>query len=359
MSGTLHGYVLHYANILKRHLIFKHGVTPIKEEEGDIVLTDSSYPNNFEKYPFNIFEPEVINVSGDKYIRYKAKFSSLHDLYEYLKSHPATNRTVFSSLSSEDGDRDFAGVPFHEALEELENPPRSEYREFLELSEKLDDSALGYVEDYISIKSPCGGAIDIPAYSSGDPFCYRTGRSIYTPKFIRINVMLSYNCSTTKKQVMNRALIVASLVNAFEKAGYIVVVNTFELSKEDNEICEIDVNIKNSDETFNKASLYKSLCYVEFLRRLLFRVLETLDVQKGWNYGYGSTCSESFTRRALRLDKDDIFIDEPDDMGIRGKDIGEDFRAVLKHLKIADKIDVEKATEEFDRDIMRLQKTIK
>ena len=355
---TLSKYILYKTGYLYRNLFYKNGASRIDVKEEKRLKKRDGYPNNFVHFPFNICEPEVVEVNGSRFVRYRAKFNSLHDLYTYLKSHPTITKKVFSSLSSETGSREFAGVSYEDALEELEEAPRAEYSEFLELSDRLDEEALGYLEEYITIRSPGGGAIDIPAYSSGNPFCYKISRSVYTPKFIRINVALSYYCGTSKEQVMNRALIVAALVNAFEQAGYIVEINTFELSKEDNELCEIDVNIKNNDQTFNKASLYKTLCYVEFLRRLLFRVLETLDVKNGWSFGYGETCSEEFVRDAMRMDENDIFIDQPREMGIDGDDIGKDFRAVLNHLKLADKIDVEKAVEEFDKDVMRLRKTI-
>ena len=326
------------------------------DEGGDYM---SKYPHNGIEFPFNILEPDSITVGETTYIRYRAKFNSLVDLYNYLISNPRVNKTVFSRLHSETGDEDFAGVPYDEALEELMLPPRGEYREFLRLSERLNDDAMGYVQEHEIIKAPGGGYVDIPSYAAGDPLCYRISRSTYTPKFVRVNVALSYYWGTSKKQVMNRALIIAALVNAFEQAGYIVEVNTFELSKEANEVIDIDVNIKNSNETFNKASLYKSLCYVEFLRRLLFRVLETLDVRKEWEFGYGETCSERFVRKAKRLDDNDIFFDQPREMGIGGKDIGRDFENALDHLDLKDKIDVERAKEDFYKDIMVLKKTIK
>lgn len=327
----------------------------LEEEEEDFVI----YPNNYEDFPTNIYEPDEVVVGDMRYLRYRANFRSLHDLYHYLSNNPRINRTVFRTLHSVDNDSDFAGIPYEEALEELENPPRTGYREFLKLSERLNDDAMGYVQEYEEIKSFAGGYVDIPSYVSGDPLCYRISRSTYTPKFLRVHIALSYYWGTSKEQVLNRALIIAALVNAFEQAGYVVELNTFELSKEGDEFIHINVNIKNSDETFNKASLYKSLCYVEFLRRILFRVLETLDVKNDWQHGYGQTCSESFVRRALHFDDNDIFFDQPREMGIRGKDIQEDFESVIEYLDLEDKIDVEKAKREFSKDIKRFQKTIK
>ena len=336
---------------------------PFKYEEGEmeIMLGEKSvkYPNNFLKHPYNIYEPDIICVNERMFTRYRAKFNSLHDLYSYLKSNPKTNKKVFKKLHSVINDSDFAGIAYDDAVEELESPPRTGYREFLELSDKLNDDALNYVQEYDIVKSPAGGYIDIPSYASGSPLCYRIARSIYTPKFIRVNIVLSYFWGTTKDQVLNRALIISALVNAFEQAGYVVDINTFEVSKEYDEIIDIDVNIKNNNETFNKASLYKSLCYVEFLRRILFRVLETLDVRNDWEHGYGETCSESFIKEAKRFDDNDIFFDQPSHMGIRGRDIADDFDSVVSYLKLEDKIDVKKAKEEFKKDIMTLRRTIK
>ena len=322
-------------------------------------MENKKYTNNDVRFPNNIFEPTLVHVNGKVYKKYTAKFRNLRNLYDYLKSNPDLNREVFRSLESVENSPDFAGIRYEEAVEDLVRPPRSEFSRFLKVSERIQENAYGYVREYIDVRSPGGGYIDIPAYSSGSPFCYRTTKSIYTPKFIRLNVSLSYSCGTTKKQVLNRAMIILALVNALEQAGYIVEINTYEISKESDEIIEIDVNIKNNDETFNKAALYKSLCYVEFLRRILFRVLETLDVKNMWGGGYGETCSEDFVRRVKKLDSNDIYFDQPRRMGIVGNDIVEDFNAAISHLALGDKIDIEETKEQFRKDMMVLRRTIK
>ena len=361
ISISLIGFLKKLREKIKRLLFYNvpFDYDDKKEKEDMETSKTIGVPNNYKTHPFNIYKPDEIVIDGNTYKRYRAKFNSLHDLYSYLKSEPELNRSIFRELHSIDNDSDFAGINYEEALEELELPPRSGYRDFLKLSDRLNDDALSYVQEYETIASPAGGYIDIPSYSSGSPFCYRISRSIYTPKFLRINIALSYYWGTSKNQVLNRALIIASLVNAFEQAGYVVEINTFEVSKEEDEIVDIDVNIKNNNETFNKASLYKTLCYVEFLRRILFRVLESLDVTEDWYHGYGQTCSESFTRKVKNCDDTDIFFDQPRDMGIKGKDIRDDFASVIECLNLEDKIDVERAKEEFNKDIMVLRKTIK
>ena len=354
---SLRDFILSILFIRKRREEFEQ--LREEEERKEEYMRKINYPNNNKEFPFNIYEPEEVLVGNERYVRYKAVFRSLHDLYEYLSSNPRVNDEVFSRLHSLTNGEEWAGLPYEEALESLESPPRGEYRNFLTLSEKLDEAAAEYVREYIDVRSPGGGYVDVPSYVTGNPLCFKTSRSVYVPKFIRVNIALSYYHGTTKKQVLHRALIVAALVNAFERAGYIVEINTFELSKYSSEFIDIDVNIKNNSETFNKASLYKTLCYVEFLRRLLFRVLETLDVTEDWEDGYGHTCSEEFVRKARRMDENEIFIDQPREMGIEGESIGKDFERVLAHLRIEDKIDVKRAKREFNKDVKKLEKTIK
>ena len=314
---------------------------------------------NSEKFPYNIYEPYKLEVFDEEYDCYMAKFSSLYDLYNYLKSNPNINRSVFTELSSVYGEESFAGVPYDNAVEELIAKPRKEYDDFLKLSNRLSSNNVGYVKEYIDVKSPAGGVIDIPAYSSGNPLCYKISRSIYVPKFIRLNVGLSYSWSTSKKQVLNRALIISSLISAFENAGYMVNVNTFELSHCYDELAYKNVNIKNTDETFNKSSLYKTLCYVEFLRRILFRVLETLDVSNYWSSGYGSTCREEFCRKALKFSDSDLYIGEPNEMDITGRDIVKDFNNVVYKLSLDDFIDTKLFEKDFEKNIKKLELGIK
>ena len=327
----------------------------IEEKEEEM----RKYTNNDERFPGTIFEPVDVVIDGTTYTKYRASFRSLRNLYNYLISNPDINNKVFSTLHSVEKDSEFAGKDYDSAVEELVQPPRSEFKQILRLSEKIQENAMGYVKEFISVKSPNGGSIDIPAYCSGSPFCYRTRKSVLTPKFITLHISLGYYWGTSKKQVLNRAMIILALVNALEQNGYVVEINTFEVAREYDEIVEIDVNIKNNDETFDKSSLYKSLCYVEFLRRLLFRVLETLDVKNSWGSGYGETCKDEFVRAVRGCTENDIYFDQPRDMGIRGEDIVEDFDAAVSHLSLQDKIDIDETKEQFRKDMMTLRRTIK
>lgn len=302
---------------------------------------------NQENFPDNIFKPERIKVSGDSYTMYRARFNNLYDLYDYLKSNPEINNETFYKLSSINGTYDFAGKPYDEAVEDLIGEIDPGYEEFLKMQSDLNKARKGEIHKFKLVRTVAGGHLNIPAYCVGNPLCYETEERISKPKFITIHVSLSYYWGTTKDQVLHRAIIITNILKALEKAGYSVDLRTFEMSMEYDELVYIIVQIKKHGGRLNMSALYKTLCHVEFLRRVLFRILETLDVHNSWCGGYGQTCSESFIRKALKLGKDDLFFDQPRDMGIEGDDLAEDFERAIRHLNLEDKINVEKAKREF------------
>lgn len=315
-----------------------------------------SAKGNQENFSDNIFAPEKIKVGRESYQMYRARFSNLYSLYEYLKSNPEINDSIFYKLSSIEGSYDFAGKSYEEAVEDLISEVDPGYEEFLRLQSNLNNAKNGKVHKFRLVRTVAGGHLNIPAYCAGNPLCYESEERISKPKFIRIHVSLSYYWGTSKSQVLNRAIIITNILKALEKAGYSVDLNTFEMCKEYDELVYIIVQIKKHGGRLNMSALYKTLCHVEFLRRILFRVLETLDVNNSWCGGYGETCDEDFIRKALKLGDKDIFFDQPRSMGIEGEDLAEDFESAIRHLNLEDKIDVEKAKREFRKDAKTLTK---
>lgn len=312
--------------------------------------------DNSKEFPNNIFPPEDKKIDNKTYKFYKARFNSLYEIYEYLKSNPNLNRKVFRKLSSETNDSSFAGRSYEKSVEDLVSDVDPGYQEFLQLQNDINNARKIDIHKYVTVKTIAGGHINIPAYAAGAPLCYETEEKVKKPKFIRIFVTLSYYWRTSKEQVLNRAIIITNVLKALERAGYNVDLNTFEMSYENDEVVYINVKIKKFGQKMNMAALYKTLCHVEFLRRILFRILETLAVTNDWGNGYGVTCSESFVRKALNLGSNDIFFDQPNDMNINGKNLAEDFVSAIKHLNLEDKIDVEKAKKEFKEDVKTLIK---
>lgn len=297
---------------------------------------------NYERYPNNIFKPTTIDINGKEFDIYKASFKSLYDLYKYLKSEPEINKEVFNTLASESGNVNFAGVPYAEALENLISSETTGYDDFIKLNTQFESAKKIPVHIYETLKTQAGGHLNIQAYSVGNPLCYETEIKVLKPKFIRMFVTLSYSCNTTEKQVINRAIIIASIVSALEKFGYKVDLNTFSLDEASNEIEFINVKIKNYGQKISMQSLYKVLCNISFLRRILFRVIETLDLDSSWQYGYGKACNEETIRNVLKLNKDDILITSAFNLGIKGDDILEDFNNAIENLGLSNIISIKK-----------------
>lgn len=309
--------------------------------------------SNYERFPYNIFQPEKITVGYNEYTLYLARFNGLYDLYEYVKSNPKLNRKVFRELSSENGSSSFAGKPYKEAVEDLIRDYDPGYEDFLELQKDLNNSKEIAIHKYKTVRTLAGGHLNIPAYSAGSPLCYESEQRIFKPRFIRIHIALGYVGDTTKSQVLNRAIIITNILKSLETAGYNIDLDTFSLSEEEDEIIHTVVKLKNYGERLNMIALYKSLCHVEFFRRVIFRVRETIDVKKCWGSGYGRTCTENVVRKVLNFDNNDIFFDQPNCMGIYGKDLASDFERAVNHLNLSDKIDVNKAKREFKELVLK------
>ena len=311
---------------------------------------------NYENYPEHYYEPEKIKVGKEEYTLYLTKFNNLYEIYNLLKSNPQINGDIFHELASVTGEYSFAGIPYKDAVEDLINFDEDGYANFLDLIKELAHVKAGYKHEYELKRTLAGGHLNIPAYSVGSPLCYESYERVKRPKFITIHSMLSYPWFTSKKQVLNRAIILVSIINALERNGYNINLNTFELSEKYEEIINIVVNAKKHGERTNLQTLYKTSCHVEFLRRILFRILETMAVTENWNDGYGHTCDPDFAKKVLNINKEDIYFGTPDDLDIHGKDLTDDFMACLASLKLDKMFDVREISDEFKDNVKRLIK---
>lgn len=351
-----------YIKILKdlfSTLKVKHNVVPYlekKEETPNIEeqienpcleeMDNMSYPRNYIKFPDNVMKPETIELSNGTYTSYGFKFKGLHDFYEFLKQHPNINYEVWhrGDLSSVDNSYNFAGVPYDEAVEKLIEEMDPGYQEYLKIQKNIR-AKMAKVHQYEQIKTIAGGVIDPVSYTTGSPTIYRTSRLISRPKFITVDTQIAYYHGTSKSQVFNKALIITNLIRALERNGYTVDVNAFMAAERGNELIQAIFEIKQQGQRTNYQALYKSLVDVEFFRRLCFRLMEISDVQSNWCFDYGSTCNERVVRELLKLKKDDIYFGQPSEMGIRGRDIGEDFESAIRHLKLEKSIDIPREKE--------------
>ncbi|MBQ3307422.1 MAG: hypothetical protein IJG68_04440 [Bacilli bacterium] len=307
----------------------------------------SHLPHNYKKYPEWIEKPEVVSVLGDDYRVFGYHFKGLRDFYELLKQNPSINYQVWSNedkIASITGRYDFAGRNYHDAVEMLIEDMDPGYQEYLRIQKQMK-AKTGYSHKYKTIPTIAGGVVDPVSYTVGSPTIYKTGRLIKKPKFITVDLQIAYYWGTDPEQVFNRALIITNLIRALERNGYSVDVNSFMVAQEENEIVKVVFEVKKQGQRTNYQTLYKSLVDVEFFRRLCFRLMEISDVTENWVNGYGQTSEEDFVRDLLKLKKEDIYFDQPRNMGIRGRDLGFDFERAITSLGLEDKIDMKREKE--------------
>lgn len=317
--------------------------------------------NNSERFPNIIYEPKEIYLkNGGRVTLYRAKFSSLFSIYNYIKSEPQINSNVFENLASIKNDFDFAGKPFKEAVEDLILEHPDDYEIFLKFQKKLKNCDSSLSTRYINTKSVCGGSIDLPSFCAGSPLCFNSQKFIEEPNFIKINMPLQYSCRTSKEEVFNRSIILSNIITALERKGYYVGLNSFELSRENSELALIEIKLKNYNEKTNIKNIYKTTCRVEFLRRILFRILETMDVEDyDWGSSYGVPCREAETKEILKINDNSIYFGQPYELGINGEDLCEDFIHAIETLDLKDKIDAKDSLERIKQNEQQLKLKMK
>ncbi len=312
---------------------------------------------NYKNFPSNFFTPYTIECNRSNYLYYPVRFGSLYEIYHYLKSKPEINKEIFYSLSSREGSINFAGVPYNEAVENLIKTDDTMYFQFLDLIKDVSVAKSGNTNKFRKVYKAYGSHLSNPRFVAGAPLCYEGNERIKKPKFINVYATFSYSNTTSRYQVFNRAIILISFINALEKHGYKVNLNAFELSRYDNEMVNIMVELKNYTGKIDIEALYKSSCKIEFLRRILFAVLETIPVKNTWNDGYGRVCPDQVVRDALNIGEKDIYFGTPQDLSIGGGDIVEDFHDCLKILGLEQFLDFKEINEEFNEKVKQLLKT--
>ena len=315
-------------------------------------------PHNYLQYKDNILPPRTIEINDQEYKLFMATFENLENLYNYLKSNPKINKSTFIREASISNPSHFSGKPYSEALEDLIKPASKEYTELLKLQEKINYIAQIEMDKFKTYQKVTGGHLNTLAYSKGSPLCYEKRQRINVPKFVRLNLVLSYNITEFASSLINRAVILLN-INALENSGYNVNINAFSLDKNtsvnDKEIAYINIQMKRHGEKVNLENLSKILFNIEFRRRILFRVLETLDVNNSWGSDYGNVCNKEIAQNVLHIEKNDLYFGYPYEMNILGFDLIKDFKNAINALNLEDKIDVDRSIEDLNNEELVLK----
>ena len=286
---------------------------------------------------------EKIEKKGSKTI-YNMRFRNLTDLYDYLNRNPVINREVFPSPASVTNPISFSGEPLEKSIQYCRKGYNIDFDNFLSDNKLLKEATNEYSKKKVLNRSMYVGMPQASLVASGVPDCFITcdRDNKYVVRNIYFN--LAYPCYTTAEQIVNRGLATLYIIQALESKGEMVNFRVFELAQTEDEIINIEINLKKPGDT----SLDIKKCYYpirakEFLRRVLFRVLESSQVKAiDWGSSYGTPATEEEIRSFFKVKPYDLVISAPDEMGITGDDIYEDTITLIKNLGIEKEFDIPK-----------------
>lgn len=283
-----------------------------------------------------------IEKSG-KYTIYNVLFSSISDLYYYLKSNPKTNTGVFSNCCSFSGNKDFAGDSLFESIEYLVKGYPYDFNNFLDLTKKIQKNIVDLSDYRKTIQAINGGIPIVPLYVADIPNCMSRYERDKNISLLNMFFLLGYPGHNRKEQIFNRGLATLFVIDSLEKNNTIINLVSREVSKVDNEIVNIEIVLKrSSDLLLDIRKCYYPFVSREFLRRILFRVLETIPVKNYWSFSYGRELSKDELIEIFGIAKDDLIIDSPSDMNISGDDIYSDTANLIECLNLTDRFDTQK-----------------
>ncbi len=302
--------------------------------------------------------------SNNGYDFFEQKFKSRQDLISYLKS--AKTSLAFSSKELESYETSDSYTKwsktksFDEALKLFENGWYEDFDKFLAQKKQIDKYF-----PYIAKKKNyhnyiCGSVPNVVNAINNLPLSMR---KIYDDtnqqNIITINYNFGYPWFTTQNQIFINGLLTLSLIDFLDSLGYRVDLRFYEITKTGNQILFIDIILKYSGERINLQKFYFAFCNPSFLRRIIFRVKETTQgLDRHWTNGYGQCMQTEEIKKILGIDENNIFINWPEQMGVKGKNIEEDIKSFLDAIVLGQyiKIDEERFNICDDKHVLKKKK---
>lgn len=274
---------------------------------------------------------------------YDVKFDNLADLYYYLKSNPKVNKSFLWEQSSITGSSEFAGADLKTSIEYIVDGYDCGFDNFLVACEKMQNATID-VTDSRSLRRGLYGGIPLaPLVAAEVPECMLRYDRKKEGTIRNMYFSLSYPHYVEQEEIFNRGLATLYIIDALEKKGDVVNFVARETAECGNEIVNIEVVLKKpSDMVLDIKKCYFPLTGREFLRRLLFRVKESMPFIEDWSWGYGRTLEEETLRDFMNLKDSDYVISTPNEIGIRGNNIYTDTVRLIENLNLEEEFDVQK-----------------
>ncbi len=203
---------------------------------------------------------------------------------------------------------DFCGSnSFEEALELARYGWPDGLKRVAEISANIDRLIAQEIEGDEIIYSPAGYAPVVGAYLAGRPdSMLRLAEVEGARPVIKIAVNISASCDIDGKRIIAMGAAVASLIKAFEIAGYSTEVDLLQVVNGHNHngkrtYCNISCNLKRAGHALELDRLIFAIAHPSTLRRLIFNIEEARELKSlrdifGFrhNGGHGMPCTNSY-----------------------------------------------------------------
>lgn len=297
---------------------------------------NGDYIKNFERYKGIIKEPYMI---GDEKI-YEVDFLGLNELYEFLVSNPPINTNSFPKTRSQVGldtaiGKDLFELSYEDALKFLLGGYNKNIEELFQLEKSLEAQKRYSANKTRVIRSQSGSRVCINGFVSNSPKKFYRLERMEEKKFIRIHVNMSFRAMDGVKNVLHRGVLLKNFVDLLESNNYNVDLNTFILlrGQESEELFYFKVNLKKINSSMNLQDIIFPLTSLDFLRRIVFRVMESVPFQgRKWYNGYGGAVYEDEVKRLLNISSRDIYVGTPNEIGINGLSLKDDADEFLEYV---------------------------
>lgn len=281
------------------------------------------------------------NYSQKSWEMFDISFRGTSDFVSYLKTASTAPNFTYDKLFSFIGDYEFTKTnSLEQAIEMFECGWSEGFDSFLSAKKQLD-KIFPYIAKKMVLQNNVFGSVpNVFNAINNIPLSMRNKVLEEKKNFISIGVDTSYPWFVNSQQLFNFGAIVISCIDFFESMGYRVNLNFFEIARSGNQMLYIKNILKEDGQKTNIQKLYFPFCHPSYLRRLLFRVLETTDgLENHWIHGYGHVMGINEIRESLDIPNETLLF-SLHSMDIKGKDIVEDAKRVVDFINLGEYLDI-------------------
>ena len=272
---------------------------------------------------------------------YSASFRSLSDMHMYISSEPAINSRIFLRQHSLIKRPDFPGDTYKNAVDFLIGGYKGDYSIALKMQQELENTFHMKIPQRRHERSVAGSHPNIPAYVAGEPKTMYRLQRVPEKKFVTIWFNLAYPSYTSTQAVTNRGALTLSLIKLLEGHGIGVDLRVFSACFIHGELFHSEIHLKTPAEPINGKKCFYPMCSAMFLRRVVMRIMESMDFnEKDWYPNYGKPLSEEEFRSIFEIPANDIVISAPGQMGVFGEDIYKDSDRFFKNMELEKYVEI-------------------